>query len=125
MGSESKAKDIRHKIHTVLKPILIILSLLLFGLLIWVFLDKPSGHDQLLEKQRKFYLNHIDSLSKSYDEIIRQKDSAAYFSFKKAQESSNKWEAIARQSQALERKEVGLRRVFSDAKTDSLLSVVQ
>jgi len=100
-----------------------ILVVVLFVVCLWLYLE-PSGHNQLLEKQRDFYLNHIDSLSKSYDETIRVKDSAAYFSFKKAQESSNKWESIARQSQARERKEVGLRRVFSDAKTDSLLGKI-
>lgn len=111
-----------------MKHLITILLAVFFLVLLWFYVDKKSGHEQVierLEKQVEAKESEIDSIQKAYNKIITEKDHAAYLIFKKAQEGANRWEETARQAQQELRNERSRRRAFNDKQTDSLLSVVQ
>ncbi len=90
-----------------------------------MYFHKPCGHDQASKARDKQWEESIRVLRSEYDSIIKHNDYQAYEAFKKAQESSNRWEKIAVEKDQQLKNEIKKRRTFSDHSADSLLSLVR
>lgn len=109
-----------------MKYLSIALSLIIL-ILGWFIYDREttaSIEKKALESEVRHHKHNADSLAKTYDRLFKEKDSAAFVAFKNAQESANRWEVIAMQSQRDLKHEINKRRSFNDAQTDSLLSSI-
>lgn len=102
--------------------IILLIAVVVLGLLLF---DERQSKDYELRAKDGRYKASIDSLQDAYDEIIRTKDSAAYYAFKNAMEGANRTEGELIRTKQLLKDEIARKRVFTDHQVDSLLSLVQ